>query len=80
MKKIIAFLAILMMFPMYSFADRYGEQQVILHHTKGHGGHLENYPIADIPTRCITTATRWKSSSLPTAPHYTIMWKSSATR
>ncbi|MBQ6166919.1 MAG: hypothetical protein IJK41_05755 [Muribaculaceae bacterium] len=49
MKKIIAFLAILMMFPMYSFADRYGEQQVILHHTKGHGGHLENYPIADMP-------------------------------
>ena len=49
MKKFIAFLAVLMMFPMYSFADRNGEEQVILHRKKIYGGHFENYPIADMP-------------------------------
>ena len=49
MKKFIVLLAILMMFPMYSFADRNGEQQVFLHRKKTYGGHLENYPIADMP-------------------------------
>ena len=49
MKKIITFLAILMMFPIYSFADRNGEEQIFLHKKKAHTGHLENYPIADMP-------------------------------
>ncbi len=49
MKKFITFLAILMVFPIYSFADRNGEEQVILHKRKTHSGHLENYPIADMP-------------------------------
>ena len=49
MKKFIAFFAILMMFPIYSFADRNGEEQVILQKTKSHGGHLETYPSADMP-------------------------------
>lgn len=49
MKKFITFLAILMMFPIYSFADRNGEEQVILQKTKSHGGHLETYQMADMP-------------------------------
>ena len=49
MKKIIVFLAVLMMFPTYCYADRNCEEQVILHHRKNHTGHLENYPIADMP-------------------------------
>ena len=49
MKTFIAFLAILMMFPMYSFADRNGEQQVFLHHKKKQTGHLEHYQMADMP-------------------------------
>ena len=49
MKKIIVFLAVMMMFPMYCYADRNGEEQVILHHKKKQTGHLENYPIADMP-------------------------------
>ena len=49
MKKFIAFFAILMMFPIYSFADRNGEEQVILHHKKKQTGHLEHYQMADMP-------------------------------
>ena len=49
MKKIIVFLAVLMMFPTYCYANRNGEEQVILHHNKKQTGHLENYPIADMP-------------------------------
>ena len=49
MKTFIAFLAILMMFPMYSFADRNGEQQVFLHKRKTNGAHNEYYQTADMP-------------------------------
>ncbi len=49
MKKIIAFLAMLMMFPTFSFADRNGEEQVILQKRKHNGAHFEHYPIADMP-------------------------------
>ena len=49
MKKFLAILAVLILFPASSFADRNGEEQVILQKKKSHGGHLENYPIADMP-------------------------------
>ena len=49
MKKLLAILAVLILFPASSFADRNGEEQVILQKKKSHGGHLENYPIADMP-------------------------------
>ena len=49
MKKIIVFLTVLMMLPMYSYADRNGEEQVILHHKKKPTGHLEFFDPADMP-------------------------------
>lgn len=49
MKKFIVFLAVIMMFPLYSFADRNGEEQVILHRKKKQTGHNEYYPPADMP-------------------------------
>lgn len=49
MKKFIVILAVIMMFPMYSYADRNGEEQVFLHKRKKPGGHLEYYPTADMP-------------------------------
>ena len=49
MKKIIAFLAMLMMFPTFSFADRNGEEQVILQKRKHNGAHFEHYQMADMP-------------------------------
>lgn len=49
MKKIIVLLAVLMMFPVYSFADRNGEEQVILQKRKNNGAHNEYYVMADMP-------------------------------
>lgn len=49
MKKLIVFFAVIMMFPLYSYADRNGEEQVILHRKKKQTGHNEYYPPADMP-------------------------------
>ena len=49
MKKFIVLLAVLMMFPVHSFADRNGEEQVILQKRKNNGAHNEYYVMADMP-------------------------------
>lgn len=47
MKKLI-FLLCLFLLPMMALADR-GDGEQIFIMKKGNGGHLENYPIADMP-------------------------------
>lgn len=47
MKKLI-FLLCLFLLPMMVLADR-GDGEQIFIMKKGNGGHLENYPIADMP-------------------------------
>ena len=48
MKKLIFILAFFILFPVLSFADRDGNEYIYIQ-KKGNGGHLENYPIADMP-------------------------------
>ena len=76
MKTFIAFLAILMMFPMYSFADRNGEQQVFPHHKKSKLDILSITKWRTCPMLSIMTASLGKSSLRLTAHPY-VMYPSS---